>query len=282
MKEGFKYHQLSNNPTFGGIPCTEIVNWLEKQREQEIKKKPIWKHWKNGIAGNGEGKQIYLIKSGDSYTLSSCLGYECDYIDLSDLDEFMLSEKQDKQKPAWSEEDEQLIDEVAVCLRKYAEKVQGGYSKLYVQSLADRIESLRPVNTCKATGWSEEDEERYLSCLKRLGTGDIRQPETINTVWLKSIKDRVQPKVELTQLDKNILEAAIAFVEQNNHFNVWCGVDKHTVLSALHSIRPQKQWKPSEEQMKQLGWVAKQNKDNMIGKELMTLYNDLKNNFYGE
>ena len=35
-------------------------------------------------------------------------------------------------------------------------------------------------------------------------------------------------------------------------------------------------WKPSDEQMKQLGWIAKQNKDNMIGKELMTLYNDLK------
>lgn len=42
------------------------------------------------------------------------------------------------------------------------------------------------------TGWSEEDEERYLSCLKRLGTGDIRQPETINTVWLKSLKDRIK------------------------------------------------------------------------------------------
>lgn len=35
-------------------------------------------------------------------------------------------------------------------------------------------------------------------------------------------------------------------------------------------------WKPSDEQMKQLGWIAKQNKDNMIGKELMSLYQDLK------
>lgn len=33
-KEGFKYHQLFN-PTFGGVPCTEIVNWLEKQCEQK-------------------------------------------------------------------------------------------------------------------------------------------------------------------------------------------------------------------------------------------------------
>ena len=34
LKEGFKYHQLFN-PTFGGIPCIEIVNWLEKQSEQK-------------------------------------------------------------------------------------------------------------------------------------------------------------------------------------------------------------------------------------------------------
>ena len=34
LKEGFKYHQLFN-PTFGGIPCIEIVNWLEKQGEQK-------------------------------------------------------------------------------------------------------------------------------------------------------------------------------------------------------------------------------------------------------
>lgn len=57
--------------------------------------------------------------------------------------------------------------------------------------------------------WSEEDEERYLSCLKRLGTGDIRQPETINTVWLKSIKDRVQPKQELSEEDEEAIRIAI-------------------------------------------------------------------------
>ena len=36
LKEGFKYHQLFINPTFGGIPCIEIVNWLEKQGEQKL------------------------------------------------------------------------------------------------------------------------------------------------------------------------------------------------------------------------------------------------------
>lgn len=42
------------------------------------------------------------------------------------------------------------------------------------------------------SAWSDEDEERFLSCLKILGTGNIEQPDTINTMWLKSIKNRVQ------------------------------------------------------------------------------------------
>lgn len=33
--------------------------------------------------------------------------------------------------------------------------------------------------------WSEEDKIRYESCLNRLGTGNPKQPETINTYWFK-------------------------------------------------------------------------------------------------
>ena len=71
-----------------------LINWLEKQ--EQSKKTSIWKHWKNGICGNGEGKLVFLIKSGTTYSLSSCLSFECDYIELSELENLML-EKQDKQ-----------------------------------------------------------------------------------------------------------------------------------------------------------------------------------------
>ena len=71
-----------------------LINWLEKQ--EQSKKTSIWKHWKNGICGNGEGKLVFLIKSGATYSLSSCLSFECDYIELSELENLML-EKQDKQ-----------------------------------------------------------------------------------------------------------------------------------------------------------------------------------------
>ena len=71
---------------------------LEEQESCEQKKVSIWKHWGgHGIAGNGEGKTIYLIKIGNTYSLSSCLGVECDYIELSELDK-LLSKKQGEQK----------------------------------------------------------------------------------------------------------------------------------------------------------------------------------------
>lgn len=143
--------------------------------------------------------------------------------------------------------------------------------KAYDKGKKDALTEQKPA-------WSEADEEMLDNIIDDYD--DVEEHNLCDDIgkvmWLKSLKERVQPKVELTQLDKNILEAAIAFVEQNNHFNCWRGVDKHTVLSALYSLRPQNTWKPSDGQMKQLSWVAEQNKDNALGKELMSLYQDLK------
>ena len=72
-----------------------ILAWLKKQGKQP-KKVSIWKHWKDGIAGGSEDEQIFLIKIGRIYSISSCLGCECDYIELSELDKLMREEKQDK------------------------------------------------------------------------------------------------------------------------------------------------------------------------------------------
>lgn len=85
----------------------EWIVWLEKQGKQP-KKVSVWKHWKDGIAGNAEGKQIFLIKIGSVYSISSCLGCECDYIELSELDKLMREEKQGWKR--WNEEDIKFID----------------------------------------------------------------------------------------------------------------------------------------------------------------------------
>lgn len=86
--------QTCSGIEYDSTKIEEAIAWIEKQGEQKPKKVSIWKHWKDGIAGGSEGEQIYLIKSGLRYSISSCLGYECDYIELSELDELLREEKQ--------------------------------------------------------------------------------------------------------------------------------------------------------------------------------------------
>ena len=113
-----------------GVTRTACLAWLEKQGTPN--QTSIWKHWKDGIAGNGEGKPIYLIKYARTYSLSSCLCFECDYIELSELDK-LLSEKQGEQKPQrmvsaeakealydkpdWGKEDESYLNTTIAYLK---------------------------------------------------------------------------------------------------------------------------------------------------------------------
>lgn len=87
-----KCNERSGYTLLNNVSTSSMIDWIEKQS----KKTSIWKHWKNGICGNGEGKLVFLIKSGVTYSLSSCLSFECDYIELSELENLML-EKQNKQ-----------------------------------------------------------------------------------------------------------------------------------------------------------------------------------------
>ena len=99
-----------------GNDWEKINAWLEKQRTPN--QVSIWKHWKDGIAGNGEGEPIYLIKVGYTYNLSSCLGFECDYIELSELDNLML-EKQGEKEP--------IPIDIDAMVSKYANNKEEGY-----------------------------------------------------------------------------------------------------------------------------------------------------------
>ena len=76
----------------GAERAARWIAWIEKQGKQ-LKKVSIWKHWKDGIAGNGNGEPVYLIKDCSTYSLSSVLSFECDYIELSELDNLMLEQQ---------------------------------------------------------------------------------------------------------------------------------------------------------------------------------------------
>jgi len=154
----------------------EALAWLEKQGTP--KKVSIWKHWKDGIAGNGEGKPIYLVKNGYTYSLSSCLGYECDYIELSELDKLML-EKQGEQI---------LANSAKTC--KDEQKPQRMISAEAKEVLYDK------------PAWSEEDECYMAECINAIATKDGWSFEEKRKTkhWLKSLKYRYTWKPSETQL----------------------------------------------------------------------------------
>jgi len=139
----------------------------------------------------------------------------------------------------------------------------------------------------KPAEWSEEDEKTFEllhTCVCRCINDDrfdYAEREQISRRLIPFIERlsslRPQPKAELTLLDENIIKAAVAFVEQNDHFNCWGGIDKHTVIKALRSLKPH--WKPSEEQMKALESVSNYLTEHTYtpgNPLLISLYNDLK------
>jgi len=72
---------------------------------------------------------------------------------------------QPQPKQEWSEENEKIIDEAVEYIKKYAEEVvQGGNSKLYVYGVAERLESLSPVNHWKPSEEQMETLGKYVRC----------------------------------------------------------------------------------------------------------------------
>ena len=123
---------------------------------------------------------------------------------------------------------------------------------------------LRKQKEQKPAEWSEEDKNELAVIIsvieddKAVAVKQYPKCKALHNAYdrmlrfLKSL--RPQQNAELTLLDENIIKAAVAFVEQNDHFNCWGGIDKHTVIKALRSLKPS--WKPSEELLQALHTAA--------------------------
>lgn len=115
---------MINNSRELELMILKSIDWLEKQGQS--KKTSIWKHWKNGIAGNGDGKLTFLIKSGPTYSLSSCLSFECDYIELSELDNLMLEKQDNANEEYWRgyrEGKQEVLDKYAELEKQIVQNI---------------------------------------------------------------------------------------------------------------------------------------------------------------
>jgi len=142
-------------------------------------------------------------------------------------------------------------------------------------------------NEHKSAEWSEEDEKQarqierivhYDGCSKKL------QKQISD--WLKSIKNRIQPKQEWSEEDEAMFQGVIEteqymldvvygrkiFAVGNEDLKEECTKE----LAWLNSLRPKKQWKPSEEQLRELENVFSPDTDSWDEGVLRKLYEQLK------
>ena len=145
----------------------------------------------------------------------------------------------------------------------------------------------------KPAEWIDDDEKRmnhiiqFLEDKDRWKDGERAFPIEEDVRWLKSIKDRVQPKQEWGEEDEKMIDNIIDYMmPMPIFFTSTKGKSgkeytKEFIKEAidwLKSIRPQNTWKPSDEQMKALndvtvtGYISYAEQ----GQELINLYNDLK------
>ena len=138
------------------------------------------------------GYKAALEKQGESYTKKDV---DDAYVEGMAFAKNEL-EKQGEQKPAWSEEDENTI-KVLMNIIKKSEIIDSIiYTDSLKEKLYDWLKSLRPQPKQE---WSEEDEKKMESII-----GSIRFNSYMHNslapiyegdiCWLKSLKDRVQPK----------------------------------------------------------------------------------------
>lgn len=103
------------------------------------------------------------------------------------------------------------------------------------------------------TEWSEEDEIMFECALNMIEWYSVVDKDLSRRVsdWLKTLKDRIQPKQEWSEEDEKMYASIIDDTVQENQLD-GKQIDWLRNIKYRNFARPQNTWKPSEEQMKAL------------------------------
>ena len=144
-----------NREWANGITYEEVVSYLEKQKDQNPSER-----------SEREERLMKALQTSNAR--------------IAELVEENYNLKETKQE--WGKEEKKDIQEASDYLRDYANNcVQGGNSKLYIQSLADRIESLRPQPHWKP---SKEQMEALRELLNfNIGVFDYKLFQIVNQLY---------------------------------------------------------------------------------------------------
>lgn len=224
-----------------GIKGEDILTWLEKQCEQKLTV-PKWRYKNDNTPLLRDSlilnKYGCVCKSPSGALVNDV--WVMDYGELAKLPKEEI-EKQDEQKPA------------------------------------DKIE--------QETAWSENDEyviERLFCLLNNEQENcpqlscDFQEIQEFKD-WLKSLKDRVQPKQEWSEEDERERKHCVDFLNHPDMIEAAPNI-ANGCKDWLKSLRPQNRWKPSDEQMNAFDAVLVYNPpcSDKCRSNLITLYNELK------
>ena len=242
-----------------------ILRWADehpKEQKPVHTAKEMWKEMRLEVYAQASGNRHEPNYSDDSTKMFSLC-------DIDEIFEKIGDSTIGSQSPEWGEDDDRPFNNVLNGL-KYA------YEDLINHKSHDSAKDVKEAYDwmvsrfryfCLKQEWGEEDKKIVETICKE---GDLKPSEQR---WLKSLPERfnIQPQQEWSDEDELMRTAVIQTLETFKGRGT-TGMQ----IDWMKSLRPQSHWKPSEEQMRQLGYVAEQNKHNMLGQELMTLYNDLK------
>lgn len=156
---------------------TEWAAWLEKQKVLSAEEEI-----------QGKKDVLWCIKQASKYAKDENEMGTCWFAEK-------WLEKQCEQKPTDEEMKELLRTE-------------------YEKGRADALSEMK-------SSWGEEDEDYLAACIDVIHnfyplSGELREYAQKLKSWLKSLKDRVQPKQEWSEEDKRMLDLIIAIFEVNH------------------------------------------------------------------
>jgi hypothetical protein len=174
-------------------------------------------------------------------------------------------------------------------LQKTLGKVEGYQTDDGILEHECAISAVKDLSKQKPTEWSEKDSLMLDSIISIVEEWESNQSEKeeeyygefSKSDWLKYLKDRVQPqpKQEWSDEDESAINDIISILdnEQNNYQTL--SPDYHRIeklKEKIKSLRPQKQWKPSEEQIIALRWVLNNIPYNKHKEEINGLFEQIK------
>lgn len=172
----------------------------------------------------------------------------------------------------WSEEDEKYLNSIIKRTVAYGDSSVYGLIKDDIDWLKSLKERVQPQNNITDEELAQAKKDSYNDTLNKIEyhSGD----PTFDDGWSSAIwylkkrnampQKQREPEVEWNEKDEANLNEALSYIKDD------------TLKEFIKSLRPQKQWKPSEEQLKSLKGVIDVGYFTSYPNSLETLYEQLK------